>query len=406
MNAKLFTLACGNFTVGVSTFVIAPMLGDIGMDLDAGRAVAGQLIVVYSLAYALGGPLLTALVGHRPPRQVLLVALAVFAVGNGLTSAAVDFPGAVAGRVVAGMGAGVYTANALAVTRRLVAGDRQGRAVAFVVGGLTAAIVLGLPIGAWLGSTTSWRLVLGLLVVAATLPMAGILLLPALDGAPAVALRDRLAPLRDRRVLATLLATWLCLTASWTVYNFIDEVLLPATGGDPGRQFVALLGFGVGAVAGNLLAGRLADRYGPERTIVVVAPLLTVAVMVVPLAAVTMPLALLCVGLWAMLHWMVNVPQQLRLAAAAPDAAPIVLGLHQSTIYLGISTAGLVGALGYSLAGPTGIGYAAFATGLLALCALWWSFRARSDRTLSNDRAPETDGAHYPTGRDEAQGNH
>lgn len=396
MNAKLFTLASGNFVVGVSTFVIAPLLGHMGADLHAGRAVVGQLIVVYALAYALGGPLLTTLVGHRPPRQVLLVALAVFGVGNALTAVAMDFPGAAAARVIAGVGAGVYSANALAVTRRLITGDRQGRAVAVVVGGLTTAIVLGLPVGAWLGSATNWRVELGLLALLAMLPMAGTLSLPALAGSPAVALRKRVAPLRDRRVLATLLATWLCLTASWTVYNFIDEVLLPATGGDPDRQFLTLLVFGAGAMAGNLLAGRLADRYGSGRTIAAVAPGLTVAVLAVPLVAVTMPLVLLGVGAWAMLHWMVNVPQQLRVVAAAPDVAPIVLGLHQSAIYLGISAGGLVGAIGYSLAGRTGIGYAAFATGLLALTALWWSMRAR----------PDSGPGIGATGADDAHGSH
>ncbi|WP_326794478.1 MFS transporter [Streptomyces sp. NBC_01808] len=377
MNAKLLVLASGNFAVGVSTFVIAPMLGQIGADLDVSRTAAAQLVVVYALAYALGGPVLTALAGHRPPRQLLFVALAVFGAGNGLTAVAANFPGAVAARVLAGVGAGVYTANALAVARRLAPGDRQGRAVAVVVGGLTTAIVLGLPLGAWLGGETSWRLVLGLLSPVAVLPMAAVRLLPALGGSPAVRLAQRIAPLRDRQVLATLLATWLCLTASWTVYNFIDEVLLEATGGDPDRQFPALLVFGAGAVAGNLLAGRLADRFGPDRTIAVVAPVLVVAVLVVPLAAVGMLPALLSVGAWAMLHWMVNVPQQMRVVAAAPEAAPAVLALHQSTIYLGIGTGGFVGSLGYGLAGRSGIGYAAFVTGLAALTALWWSFRTR-----------------------------
>lgn len=375
MNVKLFALASGNFVVGVSTFVIAPMLGNIGADLDVSRTAAAQLVVVYALAYALGGPVLTALAGHRPPRQLLFAALAVFGIGNALTAVAANFPGAVGARVLAGVGAGVYTANALAVARLLAPAGRQGRAVAVVVGGLTTAIVLGLPLGAWLGGATSWRLVLGLLALVATLPMAALRLLPALAGSPVVPLGTRVAPLRDRQVLATLLATWLCLTASWTVYNFIDEVLLEATGGDPDRLFPALLVFGAGAVAGNLLAGRLADRFGPDRTIALVAPGLVVAVLAVPLVAVAMPPALLGVGAWAMLHWMVNVPQQLRLVAAAPDTAPVVLGLHQSTIYLGISTGGAVGSLGYGLAGRGGIGYAAFTTGLVALAALWWSFR-------------------------------
>ncbi|WBB61754.1 MFS transporter [Streptomyces sp. WMMC500] len=377
MNAKLFTLAAGNFVVGVSTFVVAPLLGRIGADLDVSRAAAAQLVVVYALAYALGGPVLTALAGHRPPRQLLFLALAVFAAGNALTAIAATFPWAVAARVLAGVGAGVYTANALAVARRLAPADRQGRAVAVVVGGLTTAIALGLPLGAWWGGAAGWRLVLGLVSLVATLPMAALRLLPALGGAPATSLGTRVAPLRDRHVLATLLATWLCLTASWTVYNFIDEVLLEATDGDPDRQFPALLVFGAGAVAGNLLAGRLADRFGPDRTIAVVAPGLTVAVLVVPPAAVAMPPALLSVGAWAMLHWMVNVPQQMRLVDAAPGTAAVVLGLHQSTIYLGIATGGFVGSLGYGLAGRGGVGYAAFATGLAALIALWWSFRTR-----------------------------
>jgi MFS transporter, DHA1 family, inner membrane transport protein len=105
--------------------------------------------------------------------------------------------------------------------------------------------------------------------------------------------------------------------------------------------------------------------WGLARQLIVVGGLTTAIVLGIP------------VGTWlgSMLHWMVNVPQQLRVAAAAPDTVPIVLGLHQSTIYLGISTGGLVGTIGYGLAG---IGGAALTTGLLALAALRWSIRTRA----------------------------
>ncbi|MFJ6214941.1 MFS transporter [Streptomyces sp. NPDC092296] len=397
MRLRLIVLAVGNFAMGVDTFVIAPILGPLARDLGVARTTAGWLITAFALAYALGGPLLAAAFGNRAPRRILLGSLLVFAVGNALTAVAVDYPWAMAGRVVAGAGASMYTANALAVARAISPEERRGRATAFVVGGLTTAIVLGLPLGAWLGANSGWRAALWLVAGLGLVAVAGVALaVPTLPGQPRTTLRVRLAPLSDVRVVATLAATLLCLTMSWTVYNYVDQVMRPATGGDSGRASLILLCFGIGAVGGNLLVGRLTDRYGAGRIIVWVAPLLTVAVTVVPLLATSMASAVVLVLCWGMLHWMVNVPQQIRVTAAAPQSAPLVIGLHQSTIYIGISAGGAIGALGFSLGGRSGIGYAALCVGLVALGVLVVSFRLDRRGRLAAGIAP---GSARPAGR-------
>lgn len=389
MRLRLLILALGNFAMGVDTFVIAPILDPLAHDLGVSRTTAGWLITAFALAYAIGGPVLAAAFGDRPPRRVLLGALVVFAVGNVLTATALDYPWAVAGRLVAGAGASMYTANALAAARAISPPERQGRAAAVVVGGLTTAIVLGLPLGALLGAHAGWRASLWLVVGLAVVAIAGVAaVVPHLPGAPKTSVRTRLTPLSDVRVVTILLATWLCLSMSWTVYNYIDEVMRPAAHGHAGRNSVILVCFGAGAVVGNLLVGRLTDRFGADRTIVFVAPLLTVAVTVVPLLATSMAAAVVLVTCWGMLHWMVNVPQQLRVTAAAPTTAPLVLGLHQSTIYLGISTGGVIGAIGFSAGGRHGIGYGALCAGLAALGLLALTFRLNR-RTRPADAVPE-----------------
>ncbi|MFE5528256.1 MFS transporter [Embleya sp. NPDC056538] len=379
MRLRLIVLAVGTFAMGVDTFVIAPILGPMADDLDVSRTAAGWLITAFALAYALGGPVLAAAVGHRAPRGLLLGGLAVFAVGNALNAVAGDYGLAMIGRALAGAGASLYTVNALAVARAPAPPGREGRATSVVVGGLTTAIVLGLPLGAWLGSTTGWRVALWLIVGLAAVAGAGIAaVVPDLPGLPRRTLRERVAPLTDFRVVVILTATLLCLTTSWTVYTYFDKVTRPATDGDAGRTSLILLTFGVGAVCGNFLVGRLADRFGPARTIVVAAPLLTAVAALVPVLSSSMAAACVVVPLWGLLHWMINVPQQLRVTAAAPDAVPLVLGLHQSTIYLGISAGGAAGAAGFALGGRAGIGWAALATGVVALAVLAWSLRVGS----------------------------
>ncbi len=382
MRLRLLALATGTFALGVDTFVIAPILDPIAGDLGVTRTTAGWLITTFALAYAVGGPLLAAVSGHIPPRRLLLGALAVFSMGNVLTAVAGDFALAMTGRVVAGLGASMYTANALAVAIALAPPERRGRASSVVIGGLTAAIVLGLPAGSWLGAEAGWRFTLWLVVGLAAVAAAGVAAsIPRLPGRPAATLKARLAPLTDPRVLVTLLATMLCLSTSWAVYNYVDQVMHQATGGDAGRTAAILLSFGVGAVGGNLLTGRLTDHLGAGRTISTAAPLLVVTATAVPLLSTTFGAALVLAAGWGVLHWMINVPQQVRLTTAAAESAPLVLGLHQSTIYLGISMGSVAGAVGFSVGGVRGVSAAAFAVGLLALAALAVSFRVNRTGT-------------------------
>jgi len=54
----ILLLALGTFAVGTEAFMIAPLLTDMARDLGVGLGAAGQLVTIYTFAYALGSPVL------------------------------------------------------------------------------------------------------------------------------------------------------------------------------------------------------------------------------------------------------------------------------------------------------------------------------------------------------------
>ncbi|MYR55389.1 MFS transporter, partial [Streptomyces sp. SID625] len=162
-NAAL--LAFGTFVVGTDAFVVAGVLPDIARSLRLSLGAAGQLVTVFAIAYALGSPLLAALTAHWSRRTVLVTALVVFAAGNAATAVAPDYVTVLAARVVAALGAALYTPNA-ATTAGALAGDRhRGRAFSVVNIGLTSSLVLGAPLGTAVGESYGWRATMWLVTI-------------------------------------------------------------------------------------------------------------------------------------------------------------------------------------------------------------------------------------------------
>ncbi|NEW37064.1 MFS transporter, partial [Nocardia cyriacigeorgica] len=102
----------------------------------------------------------------RIPRRALLVAaLIVLGVANLGSALAPGFGFLLATRVLAAIGAAVYTPNAGAVSAALVRPDMRARALAIVVGGLTVATALGVPLGNVAVHWLNWRAALGIVAM-------------------------------------------------------------------------------------------------------------------------------------------------------------------------------------------------------------------------------------------------
>ncbi|NDZ85615.1 MFS transporter, partial [Streptomyces sp. SID10115] len=122
---KVWLLMVGSFTLGLDAYVMAGLLPVVADDLATTVSLAGQMVTVFTLAYAVSAPLVAGLLSGVRPRVLIVAALAVFTLGNGLTALAPGLTVLLVARAVAGIGAGVYSALSTAAAAALAGEERR-----------------------------------------------------------------------------------------------------------------------------------------------------------------------------------------------------------------------------------------------------------------------------------------
>lgn len=344
MSARTYLLAAGAFAVGTSAYVVTGVLPAVSAEMGVSVTTAGQLSTIFALSYAVGAPLLASLTGRWERRSLLVVALLLAALGNALAAVATTFPLLMASRVISALGAAVFTPAATVVATGFHPPEHRGRAVAIVFGGLTFALVLGVPAGSILGASIGFHGVFALVAAAAVVAAIAVrLFLPSVQAPPVVGLRERFAVAADRRAILMFGVTIFGVLGAMSVYTYAVPLLGALTGAKGAVVSGLLLVYGIGALIGNALGGRATDRFGSRATLYTSLVGLTLLVVTLPITAGTIVGAGVALFLWSMFTWSVNPPIQNILLGIAPAAGGLLLSLNASAIYLGAGLSGVVG---------------------------------------------------------------
>jgi MFS transporter, DHA1 family, inner membrane transport protein len=394
MDKRLVWLAVGSFAMSTVGFVFSSLLPAIAADAGVSIPHAGYLITAFSLAYAIGAPVLSALAGEIDRRRVLAAAMVSFVAGNIIAATSSSFFGLLAAQILMGMSAGLFAATAQATAVALAGPEHRARAIAVVVGGTTFAVALGAPAGSLIATMWGWR---GTFVAIALLGLACAAILwvrlpHGMRGAR-LTLGERFAAVGRPGIFPSLAVTFLYLTGGFAIISYIAPLTMEGAGlpalAIPGM----LLAFGIGAVIGNLASGYLADRIGATR-VVVLALLISAAVSVVIALvlkflppAISGPALIALMGLWGTIGWSFPPAQASRIVGFAPQIAHLTLSLNASALYFGIAAGTVVGGRVLEFATPSDLGLVAAAFPLLALAVLMAS--ARSQRVAAAAPAAE-----------------
>ena len=364
---RLYWLALGTFAIGTEGFMIAPLLPDLSRDLSVSIASAGQLVTVFALTYALSSPLLTAITGDIDRRRLLIASMLAFAAANFVAWSAHTYTGLLVARVLLAVAAGLYVPNANALGSAMVDVSRRGTALSIVTGGSSVAVALGVPLGALIGDRFGWRVNFAAIGALALIATAGLLAGLPRDIAgrlPVASLRERRDVVRQPALLVALLSTMLWATGAFTVYTYLASFLASGTGLTGSFVSIVLFTWGVAAVIGLRLGGRLTDRFGYFPVIVASLSALVLAFLILSTSAVLLPPPaarapiLLAIVLWGVSAWSFWPAQQARLISiAGMKVAPVALSLNASFQFLGFSSGAALGSLTLTNASPLALGW-------------------------------------------------
>jgi predicted MFS family arabinose efflux permease len=364
----IWLLSAGNFVIGMGAFVVIGMLAPIAEGFGISTAQAGLVLTVFALAYAVCSPLGVAATGAWSRRRVLSTGLGLFGVAALLCALAPTPEILFAGRALAALGAGLFTPNASAVAVSTSPSERQGTALSNVLLGLTLAQVLGVPAGSVLAYAFGWQAgFLAVAVLAAPVLFGLWRLVPADLAFQPTEFSSLRTAMKDIRTLVAVLFATTFLAAIYVPYTYLGPLLTEKMGFEGGGVAMALLVFGSGAVAGNLIGGRLSDWIGAERMLLALAIAQILLLSLLSLLPLPAAAVFALIFVWSLCSWSFLAPQQAILVRLAPERQSVTLALNAAAIYVGAAAGSAIGAVALAQFGPGSLGMAGGALGFVAL---------------------------------------
>ncbi|WP_032379023.1 MFS transporter [Rhodococcoides fascians] len=354
MPLGLLALAIGGFGIGLTEFVIMGLLPEVAADFSVTEATAGWLITGYALSVVVGALVVTAAVTRLPRKTVLLALMCLFIAGNLISALSGSYDTMLLGRVVAALCHGAFFGIGAVVAAGLVEPAKKAGAIAMMFAGLTAANVLGVPFGTFLGQSYGWRSAFWAITVIGIVALIGIAaLVPRETGIGDESdLRRELRAFRSPQVWLSIATTVLGFGSMFGAFTYIAFTLTDVSGFASSSVPWLLVLFGGGLFIGNYLGGKAADR-NLTATLLTLLGALTVVLVFFALTAESRPATVASLVLMGAFGFATVPGLQMRVMSFAPDAPTMASGANIAAFNLG-------NALGAWLGGVTisaGLGY-------------------------------------------------
>lgn len=270
MKKSLIALAFGTLALGIAEFTMMGILPYVASDFGISIAKAGHFISAYALGVCCGAPVLI-LARKRPLKQILMALVTLIIVGNLCASLAPNYWILMLGRFVSGLPHGAYFGVASIVASKLADKGKSSEAVSIMIAGMTVANLFGVPLGTSLSHMLSWRVTF--LLVA----FWGVIVLyyigrwvPFVEGLQDTGFKGQFRFLRKPAPWILLGATALGNGGVFCWYSYISPLLTHVSGFSDSSISALMVLAGFGMVAGNLISGRMSDRYTPGRVTMLV----------------------------------------------------------------------------------------------------------------------------------------
>ncbi|GIO60631.1 MFS transporter [Paenibacillus cineris] len=346
MNFKIYILAIACFVTGMVELIVGGMLDLVSTDLHISVSTAGQLITLYSVVFAVSGPVLLAAASRVERKLLYQCALLVFIAGNVLSVVSPNFTMMVIARIMSAASAALITVLSITMASQMAEPAYRARAIGVIFMGVSGSLVLGVPVGMMLGNAFGWRAPFVMISILAVMSFIAVqIFITKTPPSETVPLRKQLASLKNGKIIFGQLITILMLTGHLTLYAYLTPFLQETLHLSPSMLSLFYFIFGIAAVLGGGAGGWVTDRFGPEKSILTIVSVFAVAMLLMPVSTVSVYVCLIVMIVWSMLSWSISPSMQSYLIKAAPESPDIQQSLNSSASHIGIALGSAIGGM-------------------------------------------------------------
>ncbi|MDY0883831.1 MFS transporter [Dongia soli] len=373
-------LTAGVCAVGSEALLLSPVLADIGRDFALRPAQTGFAVTIYGIALAAVAPFAGLISDRLSRKRALRLGLIIFSCAGFVAAFASSFEILLVARALCAVGAALFLPSSYAYVGDEVPFDRRAQVMGRVMFGWSISMVLGVPLGGLLSEIVGWRGALAALALLGLLVLAMLWRLPSRHrpntepGALKRLAGNLWRLICQGKILLLLTVNFLNMFSFYGVYTYLGTDLRGAlqTGGGGAALYAGFYGLGFGISSIN---GRLADRLGKPRTLIIALLCLAVVLSSLPVAAhgaITLAIAM-CI--WGIFQGGVMVSLPSIVTEQSAELRGSVTALLSCTTYIGVTVGSSAMGLVFEGAGYQFVGLFCGAASLLA--ALLFVMRRR-----------------------------
>lgn len=254
----VFILTIGVFGIINTEMGVVGIIPLIAERFGVSVPVAGWTVSAFALVVAVSAPILPLLFSNFNRKRLMVLTLGLFTLSNIISMLATDFNLLLVSRIAPAFLHPVYVSMAFTVAAASVEDREKSKAVAKVFVGVSAGMVLGVPVTSFIVSNFSFEAGMMFFTIINLLSLVlTIFMVPSIPVSERRSYGSQLRVLTRRDMWYSVLSTFLINGAMFGYFSFMSDYMQNVTRLDFNSISTILLVYGMANIVGSSLGGRI-----------------------------------------------------------------------------------------------------------------------------------------------------
>lgn len=331
----ILILTIGVFGIINTEMGIIGILPLIAQIFRVSVSTAGLLVSGFALGVAIAGPTMPLLFSKVNRKTAMMLSLGIFCVSNVVSIFTHSFTVLLVARIIPAFFQPVYVSMAFTMAAQAVEEAHAQQAVAKVFVGVSAGMVLGVPVTSFIANNFSFAAAMAFFAVINILVfLFTIFVVPSIPVTESISYGSQLSVLKSPVMILAIVSVIGLNGAVFGFYSYMSDFLSSVSQFSTNIVSTLLLVYGVANIVGNIIAGNTLS-IKPVKTVMIVPIIAFASYLVLFLTGKISLLAAVLIFIVGVMAGLIANINQYLINSAAPKAPDFANGLFLTSTNLG-----------------------------------------------------------------------